>query len=70
MVTTSGLELLSASIGKLNVALEMREDKLNLEPVKYPFKTKGIKVASFDDWQRATNSIICVLHVIVARIAG
>ena len=40
----AGLELLFASIGKLNTVLEMKEDKLNLKPVKYPINTKGAKV--------------------------
>ena len=44
MVSVAGLELLSASIDKLNKALEMKDDRLNLEPVKYPVKTKSIKV--------------------------
>ena len=43
-VSVAGLELLSASIEKLNKALEMKDDRLNLEPVKYPVKTKNIKV--------------------------
>ena len=42
--SAAGLELLSASIGKLNTVLEMKEDKLNLKPVKYPVKTKSVKV--------------------------
>lgn len=39
--TTTGLESLSTAMRKLNVALELQNDKLVIDPLRYPFHATG-----------------------------